>query len=49
VADFPLSYQIPAFTVVLLSIWGAKHSGGVTVMEPAGELEIEDLHNCMAG
>jgi hypothetical protein len=39
--------QLPAFTagiVLLLNIWGAKRSGGVT--EPAREME--DVHKCMA-
>ena len=39
--------QLPAFTagiVLLLNIWGAKRSGGVS--EPAKEME--DVHKCMA-
>ena len=39
--------QLPAFTagiVLLLNIWGAKRSGGVT--DPAKEME--DVHKCMA-
>jgi hypothetical protein len=47
-ADLPfVLLQLPAFTagiVLLLNIWGAKRSGGVT--EPAKEME--DVHKCMA-
>ena len=39
--------QLPAFTagiVLLLSIWGAKRTGGV----PDPAKEMEDVHKCMA-
>ena len=39
--------QVPAFTagiVLLLSIWGAKRTGGV----PEPGKEMEDVHKCMA-
>ncbi|KAF8492551.1 fungal-specific transcription factor domain-containing protein [Russula emetica] len=46
--EYPSShFQLPAFTagvVLLLNIWGAKRSGGIT--EPAKEME--DVHKCMA-
>jgi hypothetical protein len=40
-------FQLPAFTagiVLLLSIWGAKRTGGV----PDPAKEMEDVHKCMA-